>query len=98
MGSINPVFVLPGAIVEKKDEIAAGLAASVTLGVGQFCTNPGLVAYEESEDGSRFQEAVADSIKQIDTGNMLTSGIGEAFEDGQTDPAKRCKYNCFREE
>ncbi|HYE59539.1 MAG TPA: aldehyde dehydrogenase family protein, partial [Rhodothermales bacterium] len=43
MGSVNPVFVLPGALAARGVEIAAAVAASVTLGVGQFCTNPGLV-------------------------------------------------------
>ncbi|MFC2124026.1 aldehyde dehydrogenase (NADP(+)) [Bacteroidota bacterium] len=82
MGSINPIFVLPGAIREKKDEIAAGLAASVTLGVGQFCTNPGLVAFEGSEDGKEFQQAIAENIKNINAGNMLTPGIQQAYKDG----------------
>ena len=43
MGSVNPVFLLPGALAERAEAIADGLAASVTLGVGQFCTNPGVV-------------------------------------------------------
>ena len=43
MGSTNPVFILPGALKERKEEIAKELTASVTLGVGQFCTNPGLI-------------------------------------------------------
>jgi len=43
MGSINPVFILPDALQKKTKEIAEGLSQSVTLGVGQFCTNPGLV-------------------------------------------------------
>src|SRR5207244_6627622 len=43
MGSINPVFVLPGALRERGPQIAEGLKNSVTLGVGQFCTNPGVV-------------------------------------------------------
>ena len=43
MGSVNPVFVLPGALKERGEKIAEGLAQSVTMGVGQFCTNPGLV-------------------------------------------------------
>jgi NADP-dependent aldehyde dehydrogenase len=42
MGSVNPVFVLPGAIAERAEAIADGLKSSVTLGVGQLCTNPGL--------------------------------------------------------
>ena len=56
MGSTNPVFILPGALQERKEEIAKGLTASVTLGVGQFCTNPGLVFFEESEDARRISE------------------------------------------
>ncbi len=82
MGSINPVFVLPGALAKKKDDIAAGLAASVTLGIGQFCTNPGLVAFEASDDGNSFQQAIAENIKKIDAGNMLTAGIREAYNNG----------------
>lgn len=79
MGSINPVFVLPGAMKEKKDEIAAGLAASVTLGVGQFCTNPGVVAFEDSEDGKKFQQAIADNINKMNAGDMLTEAIYNAY-------------------
>src|SRR6185503_21151808 len=43
MGSVNPVFLLPGAIAERAEAIAEGLTNSLTLGVGQFCTNPGVV-------------------------------------------------------
>jgi alpha-ketoglutaric semialdehyde dehydrogenase len=46
MGSTNPVFVLPRAVQERGETIAAGFAASVTLGVGQFCTSPGLLFYK----------------------------------------------------
>src|SRR5690606_13231410 len=49
MGSTNPVFILPSAMRERRDTIAKDLAASVTLGVGQFCTNPGLVFYGKEE-------------------------------------------------
>ena len=43
MGSTNPVFILPGALAERRAELAAGLHGSFTLGGGQFCTKPGLV-------------------------------------------------------
>jgi 2,5-dioxopentanoate dehydrogenase len=82
MGSINPVFVLPGALKDKYEEVAKGLAASVTLGVGQFCTNPGLVVYQESDDGNRFQKAIAGIFKQQFAGTMLTSAIQRAYKDG----------------
>lgn len=82
MGSVNPVFVLPGAMMEKNGVIAEGLAASVTLGVGQFCTNPGIVAYERSEEASRFQVTLAEQIKKMETGTMLTNRIHQAFKVG----------------
>ncbi len=51
MGSTNPVFILPGALAERGEQIAQGLVSSVTMGVGQFCTKPGLVFLAE---GSGF--------------------------------------------
>ncbi len=54
MGSVNPTVVLPGAIAERADALATGLAASVTLGEGQFCTNPGLVFVIDGADSQQF--------------------------------------------
>ena len=82
MGSTNPVFILPGALKEKKEEIAAGLAASVTLGVGQFCTNPGLVFLENSQDSLSFKQAASEQFKRTTSGVMLTSGIRDAYRSG----------------
>ena len=61
MGSVNPVFVLPGALAERAETIAAGLVASTTLGVGQFCTNPGLVFTVDGDGAQRLLEAAADA-------------------------------------
>ncbi len=58
MGSVNPVIVLPGALEARADSIAEGLANSVTLGSGQFCTNPGLVFLIEGDAASAFVDAV----------------------------------------
>ena len=81
MGSTNPVFILPEALRERRENIAKDLAASVTLGVGQFCTNPGLVFYQQ--DGAQsFVDAVAESLQQITPGVMLTSSIQEAYYTG----------------
>lgn len=80
MGSTNPVFILPGALREKKEEIAKGLTASVTLGVGQFCTNPGLVFYENSEDAKKFKEKAITSFSEVSAGTMLTEGIKNAYK------------------
>jgi NADP-dependent aldehyde dehydrogenase len=82
MGSTNPVFILPGALKERKEEIVKGLTASVTLGVGQFCTNPGLLFYEESDYGLKFQKAGAESFRNTSAEVMLTSGIHNAYQEG----------------
>jgi NADP-dependent aldehyde dehydrogenase len=82
MGSTNPVFILPDALKERKEKIAEELAAAVTLGVGQFCTNPGLVFLPESDDASKFKTALSSTFKGINAGVMLTSGIHGSFEKG----------------
>jgi NADP-dependent aldehyde dehydrogenase len=82
MGSVNPVFVLPGAMVAYRDSIAEGLTASVTLGVGQFCTNPGLVAYKDVGEADELREAVAGRMKKMESGIMLTEGISQAYRKG----------------
>jgi NADP-dependent aldehyde dehydrogenase len=82
MGSANPVFILPGALRDKKEEIAKGLTASATLGVGQFCTKPGLVFFEESEDAAKFQKLAADNFQEVVAATMLTPQIHKVFETG----------------
>lgn len=82
MGSTNPVFILPDALRERKEKIAQDLAAAVTLGVGQFCTNPGLVFLPGSEDTPSFKEALSTSIKGIGAGVMLTTGMQSNFQQG----------------
>ena len=83
MGSVNPVFVLPGALQERGAAIAAGLAQSVTLGVGQFCTNPGLVVSLRTDALSGFQTEVAQAVGKTPPGVMLTSRIREAYDEGR---------------
>jgi 2,5-dioxopentanoate dehydrogenase len=82
MGSVNPVFILPESLKERKEKIAQDLAAAVTLGVGQFCTNPGLVFITDSADGTQFKEALSNSVKSIGAGVMLNSGIQGSFQKG----------------
>ena len=97
MGSANPVFILPGALKEKKEEIAKGLTASVTLGVGQFCTNPGLVFYENSEDAKKFQETAINNFTQVAAGTMLTKGIQQAYKNGIENIKKNDGINLLAE-
>ena len=82
MGSVNPVFVLPGALKERGEKIAEGLAASVTMGVGQFCTNPGLVISLQNDDINGFVSKAAEKIGQTAPGNMLYPAICNAYGQG----------------
>jgi 2,5-dioxopentanoate dehydrogenase len=79
MSSINPVFLLPGAVREKAAAIATGLLGSFTLGVGQFCTKPGLVFAERGAETDAFLQKLAEAVRAAPCGTMLTSGIREAF-------------------
>ena len=79
MGSTNPVFILPNALTEKGSEIAKGLAGSITLGVGQFCTNPGLTFVEKSKGSEDFEAQLVTEINGITTGSLLTNSIKESY-------------------
>lgn len=82
MGSVNPVFLLPGAMSERGASIAENYFASVTLGLGQFCTNPGLVIGIGGKDLAAFFRAVEEKMRDAGPGPMLTEGICEAYRTG----------------
>ncbi|GJH11950.1 aldehyde dehydrogenase (NADP(+)) [Caballeronia novacaledonica] len=82
MSSINPVFALPGALAARGDTLAAAYVDSVTLGVGQFCTNPGLVIGLADSDLDDFIDNAATALEKKGTQTMLTAGIAAAYEDG----------------
>lgn len=82
MGSTNPVFLLPGAMKERKASIASGLIQSVSLGVGQFCTNPGIVFGLESADTNDFLTQIEQELPAVEAGTMLTPGIHQAYVKG----------------
>ncbi|MGC3960091.1 MAG: aldehyde dehydrogenase (NADP(+)) [Verrucomicrobiota bacterium] len=84
MGSINPLFVLQGALSQKAEEIAAGLQASVTLGVGQFCTNPGLVFVETCDSTKVFLQKLESLIAATPVGTMLTQDLCASYRAGVT--------------
>ncbi len=75
MSSINPVFLLPEKIKTAAAEIAKQYAGSITLGVGQFCTNPGLLIGLEGKDLEQFTQVLGDEIKKTAPGTMLHPGI-----------------------
>lgn len=82
MSSVNPVILLPAALKARAEEIAKGFVASLTMGAGQFCTNPGLVIAVDGPALDRFVNAagamLADSASQV----MLTAGICKAYSEG----------------
>jgi NADP-dependent aldehyde dehydrogenase len=82
MGSTNPVFVLSGALQERGEKIAEGLVGSVTMGVGQFCTKPGLVFVPEGSQA--FIDTAARLLEAAAPGVMLHEGIRSSFEQGAT--------------
>jgi 2,5-dioxopentanoate dehydrogenase len=82
MGSVNPVFILPRILKEKGEKIAQDLAGSVTLGVGQFCTNPGLVFIQQSDEENKFRINLSKQVNEIAAGVMLTSGIQNNYKKG----------------
>ncbi len=80
MGSVNPFVVLPGALHD--DTLPARLAGAVTLGVGQFCTCPGLAFVPTGDAGDAFVAALGAALGATAPGTMLTPRIGEAYVDG----------------
>jgi 2,5-dioxopentanoate dehydrogenase len=80
MGSINPVFLLPEKLQTEAAAVAKMFAASITLGVGQFCTKPGIIIGIGNEDLTSFTNALAAEIKNITPALMLHSGIATSFE------------------
>ena len=82
MSSINPMFVLPHALKARAESLATGLVESLSMGVGQFCTSPGLVLAIEGEDLERFRGAVTQGLSARAGTTMLTPGIHGAYEHG----------------
>ncbi|MGR4069180.1 aldehyde dehydrogenase (NADP(+)) [Billgrantia sp. C5P2] len=82
MSSINPVFLLPEALRARGAQLAEGFVASMNMGAGQFCTNPGLVIAVKSPELDAFVEAAGGAVKQSGAQTMLTPGIHAAYEQG----------------
>ncbi|MCZ2223358.1 MAG: aldehyde dehydrogenase (NADP(+)) [Chitinophagales bacterium] len=79
MGSTNPVFLFPEKLSSSVDEIAEMYAKSITLGVGQFCTNPGIIIGIEGESLKNFIQSLSEKIKKFAPAKMLHQGIATAF-------------------
>lgn len=79
MGSLNPLFVLPGALEKRWAPIATGLAGSVSLGTGQFCTKPGLVIAQQSTSLDQFVSRLGEELSRVPKGRMLNDTISKRF-------------------
>jgi alpha-ketoglutaric semialdehyde dehydrogenase len=82
MSSINPMFLLPGSLSRHSEKLAQGFVDSMTLGVGQFCTNPGLAIALESPELEQFRRAAAEEVLAKVAGTMLTQRIQAAYRSG----------------
>jgi NADP-dependent aldehyde dehydrogenase len=82
LGSLNPVLVTEAAAEERAEEIGAGLSASMTLGVGQFCVKPGLVLVPSGAAGDRLVKSLADAVSAIEPGVLLDHRMRDDFVAG----------------
>ena len=83
LGSVNPMFLLPEALSARGAAIAEGWAGSLTMGAGQFCTNPGIAIVIEGDDANAFAAAAVKALEPIGAQTMLTDGIADAFRNGR---------------
>lgn len=83
LGSINPMFILPEALSARGASIAADWAASLTMGAGQFCTNPGVAFLIAGPSSDAFIEAASTALTPIEKQVMLTDGIADSFYTGR---------------
>ena len=79
MGSANPLFVLPEALSARGEAIAKGLFGSFTMGVGQFCTKPGLVYVPRNAEGDALAARLVELVKDAAAAPMLTERIAKSF-------------------
>ncbi|MDQ7744788.1 aldehyde dehydrogenase (NADP(+)) [Hydrogenophaga pseudoflava] len=82
LGSINPLVALPAALAAQGAELAATLAGSITLGCGQFCTNPGLLVLVDGPETEAFIPQLVQALAKQQPHPMLTAGMRKAFDAG----------------
>jgi NADP-dependent aldehyde dehydrogenase len=83
LGSVNPMFLLPAAVAARGEAIAKGWAGSLTLGAGQFCTNPGIAVVIDGPEAEAFVTAAKAAVGAVGAQTMLTDGIAAAYRAGR---------------
>jgi NADP-dependent aldehyde dehydrogenase len=81
MSSVNPVFLLPASLAARQEALATGFVDSLTLGVGQFCTNPGLLLGVRGPALDAFTAAAGEALRARPAGVMLSAGIAKAYDE-----------------
>ena len=84
LGSVNPMFLLPEAVKARGAEIGTAWAGSLTMGAGQFCTNPGIAVVGTGPEGDAFVKAAAEGLADVSPQCMLTQGIADAYTSGKS--------------
>lgn len=84
MGSINPVLILPDALQNRGEQLAKTYAKSITLGTGQFCTNPGLILGLKSDLLTNFIQTLSENILEIEPSCMLHPAIMNNYESNKS--------------
>ncbi|KZX95618.1 MULTISPECIES: aldehyde dehydrogenase (NADP(+)) [unclassified Sulfitobacter] len=79
LGSVNPMFMLPAAMEARAEELGKGWAASLTMGAGQFCTNPGIAVVIDGAGADAFVKSAATALQDVAPQVMLTDGIADAY-------------------
>ncbi|MEP2680658.1 MAG: aldehyde dehydrogenase (NADP(+)) [Sulfitobacter sp.] len=79
LGSVNPMFMLPAAMEARAEELGKGWAASLTMGAGQFCTNPGIAVVIDGAGADAFVQSAATALQDVAPQVMLTDGIADAY-------------------
>lgn len=83
LGSVNPMFLLPEAARNRGEALGAGWAGSLTMGAGQFCTNPGIAVVLKGAEGDAFVESAKTALNAAAPQVMLTDGIAKAYHEGR---------------
>ena len=83
LGSVNPMFILPEAAKARGAEIGTGWAGSLTMGAGQFCTNPGIAVVTKGAEGDAFIASAKEALSKVGPQVMLTDGIAAAYRSGK---------------
>ncbi|MBU0643176.1 MAG: aldehyde dehydrogenase (NADP(+)) [Alphaproteobacteria bacterium] len=83
LGSVNPMFLLPNAMSARAEALGAGWAGSLTMGAGQFCTNPGISVVIDGADADTYMDAAVKALSATGAQVMLTDGIAKAYRSGR---------------